>query len=349
VRVLKVLLVTIASILSFNGLASAADATTVTGGPLTPGVAVKATVAVPGDVVTYTFAGSVGQHVTFDVSASTWTNGTLPGGAYLVLKTPSNAVFGSFSMSSGPTFGDFTLNATGTWTVVLDPNNASTGSTTFTLANDVPVQPLTRGVAVTTVIGFRGQRANYTFAGSVGQHVTFDVSASTWTNGTLPGGAYLYKSQPSNAVFGSFSMSSGPTFGDFTLNATGTWTLVLDPNNASTGNTRFTLANDVKMGTLTPGVAVTTVIGFRGQRANYTFAGSVGQHVTFDVSASTWMNGTLPGGAYLVLKTPSNAVFGSFSMSSGPTRADFTLNATGTWTLVLDPNNASTGSTTFKI
>jgi hypothetical protein len=130
-RVLKVLIVMIASTLSFVGLASPADATTIAGGALTAGVAVKATVAVAGDDVAYTFAGTAGQHVTFDVSASTWTNGTLSGGAYLVLKTPSNAVFGSFSMSSGPTFGDFTLNATGTWTVVLDPNNASIGSTTF--------------------------------------------------------------------------------------------------------------------------------------------------------------------------------------------------------------------------
>jgi hypothetical protein len=157
----------------------------------------------------------------------------------MILRSPSNVVLGQFSMSSSATYGDYTLNATGTWTVVLDPNNASTGSATLTFANDVPTRILSHGVAVTTAIPFRGQSANYTFAGTAGQHVTFDVSASTWTNGTLAGGATMILRSPSNVVLGQFSISGGPTLGSFTLNATGTWTVVLDPNNASTGSATF--------------------------------------------------------------------------------------------------------------
>ena len=49
------------------------------------------------------------------------------------LYSPSGYQIGVFGLNTSPTYGDYTLGATGTWTVLLDPYLASTGSATFRL------------------------------------------------------------------------------------------------------------------------------------------------------------------------------------------------------------------------
>ena len=71
--------------------ATAASATVKSGGVLTSTVPVHPVIAVAGNQVQYTFDGVAAQHVTFDVSATSWVNGTLAGGAYLVLLNPAGS------------------------------------------------------------------------------------------------------------------------------------------------------------------------------------------------------------------------------------------------------------------
>ncbi|MBB5868344.1 hypothetical protein F4553_001723 [Allocatelliglobosispora scoriae] len=302
---------------------------------LTSGDPVTATVAVPGGTASYTFAGVSGEHITFDVSSSSWGGGVAYGNLY----NPSGGYVGYFSMSSSATFGDFTLNATGTWTIVIDPSGSAVGAATFTYAVDLAGGALTSGVAVTTAIGFRGQNARYTFSGTAGEHVTFDASSTSWGGGV----AYVELYNPTGGYLGYFSMSSSATFGDFTLNATGTWTAVVNPSSAATGAATIAFARDILGGSLTPDTAVTTAIGFRGQNARYTFSGTAGEHVTFDASSTSWGGGV----AYVELYNPTGGYLGYFTISGSATFGDFTLNATGTWTVVINPSSAAMGSVTL--
>ncbi|MBF9128864.1 hypothetical protein I0C86_07680 [Plantactinospora sp. S1510] len=305
--------------------------------PLTSGVATTATIAVIGESVSYSFAGVSGQHITLDVGASSWGTGS----ASMRLYSPSGHQVGVFAMNASPTYGDYTLGVTGTWTVVLDPYLASTGTATFTLATDIIGGTLTPGTSTGVTISSRGQNAAYTFAGVSGQHITLDVGASSW--GTGSASMRLYS--PSGHQVGVFAMNASPTYGDYTLGVTGTWTVVLDPYLASTGTATFTLATDIIGGTLTPGTSTGVTISSRGQNAAYTFAGVSGQHITLDVGASSW--GT--GSASMRLYSPSGHQVGVFAMNAGPTYGDYTLGVTGTWTVVLDPYLASTGTATFRL
>jgi hypothetical protein len=225
------------------GVSAPAEAATVNGGTLTPGVAVAAVVTAPGQHVQYQFAGVSGQHVTFDVSASAWASGSTPGTAYFHLYSPAGVYSGFIYLAQGSTYKDFTLNASGTWRLVLDPTGSAVGHVSFTLAGDVADRGLNPGVAVNTTIGYRGQNAGYYFVGASGQHVSVDVSASAWASGSTPGSAYLRLYSPAGVYSGFIYLAQGPAHGDFTLSASGTWRLTLDPTAAATGHITVTLTH----------------------------------------------------------------------------------------------------------
>jgi hypothetical protein len=316
------------------------------GGPLTPGVPVVAVLA-SGEVNDYTFAGTAGEHVTVDVSASTWTSGTSAGSAVLELLDQGGVQRDGINIGQTPNFVDLTLGSTGTWTVRLDPSGASSGTATFTLAKDAPPAALTAGIAVPTTIGFRGQNAGYTFAGTAGQHVTVDVSASTWTDGPSAGSAVLRVLDQGGVERDGINIGQTPNFVDLTLGSTGTWAIVLDPSGASTGTATFTVANDIPSVALSSGASVATTIGLRGQNAGYTFAGSAGQHVSFIVSASTWTDGPSAGSAVLRVLDQGGVERDGINIGQTPNFVDLTLGSTGTWSVRLDPSGASTGAATF--
>jgi len=119
---------------------------------LTSGKPVKATVSTPGQQITYTFAGTAGKHVTFQVTNFNFSDGAFTGSFSLNFYKP-----GSTSVYTSSDFGDngyydFTPPLTGTWKVKLVPDGASVGTATLTFANDVATQALTSATPVTTTI-----------------------------------------------------------------------------------------------------------------------------------------------------------------------------------------------------
>jgi hypothetical protein len=112
-----------------------------------------------------------------------------------------------------------------------------------------------------------------------------------------------------------------------------------------TGAATFTLALYINGGALTSGSPVVQPIALRGQQAVYTFTGTSGQHVTFDVGASNWGGGI----AYLRLFRPAGTALGNVGLGTGPTQGTFTLDATGTWTVRILATGPATGSVTFTL
>src|SRR5438874_1621142 len=108
-----------------------AQASTVSGGQLYSGKPVKATISTAGQQIKYTFSGTAGKHVTFQVTQFNFSDGTSPGSFYLNFYKPgSSSVFKSCYFSDD-TWCDFTPSLTGTWSVQLLPWDASTGSMTL--------------------------------------------------------------------------------------------------------------------------------------------------------------------------------------------------------------------------
>ncbi|GAA5198476.1 hypothetical protein GCM10023322_71990 [Rugosimonospora acidiphila] len=331
------------------GLATPAHASTTDGGTLTPGTPVTAQITAPDQHIEYKFTGVAGRHVTFDVTASAWADGTAPSTAYFHLYNPAGGYSGYVYLGQGPNYGDFTLPTSGTWRLVLDPTGSATGHVTFGLYTDVADRGLSPSVPVNTTISHRGQNAGYYLTGTTGQHVIFEVTSSAWSNGSTPGNAYFHLYNPAGVYSGYIYLAQSATYADFTLTASGTWRLVLDPTGPATGHITFGLYTDVPDRGLSPNVPVNTTISHPGQNAGYYFTGTTGQHVTFDITSSTWSSGTTPGVAYFHLYSPAGVYSGYIYLAQSPTYADFTLTASGTWRLTLDPTGAATGHVTVTL
>ncbi len=321
-------------------LIAAAPAAAAGPGTLTAGVAVTATISTPDTNLSYTFAGTSGRHATLDVSASSWPGG---GSATLKVFNPENTFVTQVALGQSPTYLDFAMAETGTWTVVVDGTGNSTGSATFTYVTDVGPQALDAGVRVATTIAYRGQNAVFTFAATSGRHATFDVSASSWPGG---GSATLRVYDPAGTFITQVGLNQSPTFVDFSIGTTGTWTMVLDPTGGSTGKATIGLAFNVGPRAMGNGTTYTTTTHFRGQNAVYTFPGTTGRHLTLDVSSSSWPNG---GSATLRVYNPAGTFETQVGLNQSPTFVDFTPDSTGTWTAILDPTGASTGTATVTL
>jgi Fibronectin type III domain len=303
------------------------------------GPAVSVTTTVPGQNARLTFAGSAGEAVGLDVSRV-----TIPSGTVSILRPDGATLTSKFFSTSGAFVDGTPLPTTGTYTIVVDPSDALTGTATLKLA-DVPPDitgPIAAGgppVTVTTTAP--GQNVRLTFTGTAGQSVSLQLSGVTIANGTV---SFL---RPDGTTLAIKSFAAGTTFVDpVVLPTGGTYTVLIDPANAAVGSLTATLY-DVPLdvtGTISvggPSVHVNTTVP--GQNARLTFNGGAGQVVTVTLSGVTMQSGTVsilrPGGATVAIK---------FFFAPGATLTA-TLPATGSYTLLVDPFNAATGAATVAL
>jgi RHS repeat-associated protein len=124
-----------------------------------------------------------------------------------------------------------TFATAGTYTLVVDPEGAATGSVDLQLwetpdLTGQTITPSSEGGSVTSTINVPGQRELVTFSGTASQLVTVKAQESTITSGTIwvlkPDGTKLSGSEAS------FSPSSAARK-ELTLPTTGTYTIVIDP------------------------------------------------------------------------------------------------------------------------
>ena len=200
----------------------------------------------------------------------------------------------TFFGTSGAFIDVQTLPATGTYTILVDPQGTDIGSVTLTLY-DVPADPTPSitpgGAAVTVTTTVPGQNARPTFSGTAGQRVSLQLTNVTIGTSTCcsvrvsilkPDGTTLV----SPTLFG----TTGGFIDVQTLPATGTYTIVVDPQSADVGSATLTL-NDVPAdatASITPGgapVTVTTTVS--GQNASVTFNGTASQRISLQMTGVT--------------------------------------------------------------
>ncbi len=301
------------------------------------GTPTTVTFATIGETATRTFTATAGQKVTL-----TATGNTIPG-LDLVVRQPNTTTVASLFVSGPTGFRDtFTLPVTGTYSVLIDPRDQLVGTVTFTLGavpNNTGTTALDTPTAVT--IGTIGENAERTFAATAGQKVTLRV-----TGNTLAGGVDLSVLNSSGSTIATL-FASGPTaFRDtFTLPTTDTYTLVVNPRDQQVGTLTFTV-NTVpdNLGTTALDTPTTVTTGTIGEVAVRSFAATAGQSVTISVTGNTI------AGVDLVVRQPNTGVVATL-FASGPTafRAAFTLPATGTYTMTVDPRDQLVGTLTFTV
>ncbi|HEY5941858.1 MAG TPA: RHS repeat-associated core domain-containing protein [Solirubrobacterales bacterium] len=282
------------------------------------------------------FDGNAGENVSLVASES-----ALSGTISIWGPSGSQLTSGGFSGLVGPV----TLPVTGTYTIMLTPSGAASGSVkvashkfedpTATLDPPATAEGLKQPVSLTVP----GQNARYSVEMKAGDKVSLRTSSTTFTESY-----YLRWYNPSGSLVHEVGISAKQDYfwDPRTFSVAGTWTLVVDPYGTGTGTTDLFLweTPDITGQSITPsteGGSVTSTIDIPGQRELISFSGTAGQKVSWKTSEST----ISAGGAISILKPDGSELSGSNGTFSF--HDPVTLPTTGTYKFVIDP--ATTGST----
>lgn len=201
-------------------------------GTLQPnGPAVTATVEQPGARARYRFTGRAGERVYVEVPTSTLTDQCSP----LELRDAEGRLLRSGCVINGTGEVDGTvLPADGTYTVVVDPTERGTGTTTLRLvtSRDREAAITPGGPPVVAVVERPGAVIGYRFTAVAGTSVTVSATASD-----LPDQCgVLALRAPDGSTVGSGCVINGAgELGPTVLPASGAYTLMVDPSGAATG------------------------------------------------------------------------------------------------------------------
>jgi hypothetical protein len=313
---------------------------------ITPGGSAQTvTTTTPGQNGRLAFTGSVGQRVSVKVGAGPVGTVSLVG--------PDRAEIAAVSIPvSGAALIDTqTLQIAGTYSIIVNYSTKNIGSVQVTLYDvpaDISGSITAGGSAVTVSTTTPGQNGSLTFSGTSGQRVSVYITGVSMTAG-------ISIRTSSDVELDSATVTALPGFiAPVTLPATDTYTVFVNPTGTQTGSVTlnlYSVATDVS-GTITiGGSAVNVSLTSPGQIASYTFSGTTGQQITVNATSSNFRTPAnsvstvvvkllKPDGTVLTSKTSSGS---TFSLTTQ------TLPATGTYTVVVDPSQANTGSMTLNI
>jgi hypothetical protein len=317
--------------------------------PTTPatvdGTPYTVTTTTPGQNALLTFSGTAGQRVSGLVSDVDYAS------AKLRILNPDSSLLFSPALAFGHG-GNFlepkTLPATGTYTVLIDPGLAAVGSATIQLFTALPDSsgtitacsslPCTPTTTSTTTAG---QNAALTFNGTAGQKISLLAGNSTYG---MPIKVSVLKPDSSNLFNPSLTVGGFDAFADVqTLDATGVYTIFVDPQWADAGGIDlqlYTVPAD-QTGAIAFGTPLTATTTMPGQNALFTFNGTLNQRVSLNLTNVTY------GSAKVSILKPDKTQL-ALPLFVPNTLGDFQepvkLPVAGQYTVKVDPTGASTGS-----
>ena len=326
---------------------------------ITPGGApVTVTTTVMGQNATLTFNGTASQRVSLKLTGVNIGTSSCCGSKVSILNPNGSSLVAPTFVGTGGEFIDTkTLPVTGTYTILVDPQDMNTGSMTLTLY-DVPADPTPGitpgGSAVTVTTTVPGQNAQPTFNGTAGQRISLRLTNVTiGTSVCCSVRVSIRNPDGTNLVAPTSFGTSGGFIDVKTLAATGQYTIFVDPQDSATGSITLTLIDvpaDVT-DTITPGgppVTVTTTVA--GQNALVTFNGTASQRISLKMTGVT-IGTSVCCSVRVSIRNPdgTNLVAPTFFGTSGGFIDVKTLAATGQYTIFIDPQDTDTGSITLTL
>jgi hypothetical protein len=316
-------------------------------GTITPGTPLTVTTTAPGQNAIYTFTGTINTRISLNLTDVTIDDLNVsvlkPDGTNLIVKTHVGLT-GAFA-------DPVKLTATGVYKVKVDPQSSFYGSVTVGVYVVPPdtTGPLTLGTPLTVTTTAPGQNATRTFSGTAGQRISFK-----FTGVTMASVKVIVKAPGPSPVPTVVQRTFGID-GDFVdpitlpTGRTGTYTVTIDPQGASMGSVTLTFYN-VPADAVGSTSCTTTV---PGQNCKLTFTQSSGTHVTATTNVPTdpgqtqsvWL--TVYQG--IVLDFDHQIGFGTTGPSVPNTFDVAPPFSGGTYTIVVDPFGAATGTTSYTI
>jgi hypothetical protein len=309
-------------------------------------IPVSVNVTTPGQNARFTFSSTAGQQVSAILSSSTFRAAC--GAVNLELVRPNGTHFGNVASSCKTTafLDGQTLDASGDWTLLVDPQGPGVGTASLTAYNTNDITGLTKddGSIFSVPAMNPGQNATIHVAGNSGQKLSALVTKSTYAQCFQ-----LSLQRPDGSAFGDVvkSCTKSGFLDAQTLDQDGVWSVVVDPLGTATGTAKLQVwdASDATKPITLNGAPINATLA-PGQNGFYTFTGAVGQQVSATVGGAT-----LPGcTAYVLdLVRPNGTRLASADGCGATAFLDSqTLDANGTWTLEIDPVGSAAGSLTLN-
>lgn len=318
--------------ITLNGISDVTGTIEVGGPPVTT------TTTVAGQNARLTFNALQGQRLALNLTGVTISNSNVsiigPDGTSIVTATAVT--------TAGRFIETPTLSFNGVYTILVDPQNAVTGSMTLALNAVPPDQTATitaGGPPVTLTLAAAGQNGRVTFTGTAGQRVSLLLSDVTISSSTVS----ILKPDGSVLITAANMTTSGWFFDNQTLPVAGTYTVLIDPKIAATGNVTLALydTSTAFSGTIViGGPQVTVTIDTPGVNGQLSFTGTAGQIVTLEWWGTMSFN-TSPH----IVKPDGTELTSNFGFEAN----GFRLPVTGTYTIPIDPFSSDTGETTFVL
>ncbi|MFI7702450.1 VWD domain-containing protein [Nonomuraea sp. NPDC049480] len=312
------------------------------------GAASTLTTTTPGQNGVWSFTGTAGQLVSFNLTDANFAGSV---DAQVSVKKPDGTVLVSPTYCGKNCFLEpVALPVAGTYTVEFDPKDDKTGKLTLAayavahLAANVTVG----GAASTLTTTMPGQNGVWSFTGTAGQLVSFNLTDASFTGSTY---ARVSVKKPDGTVLVSPTYCGKNCFLEpVALPVAGTYTVEFDPQDEKTGKLtlRAYRVTDLAPAAITIGGAASTLTTTTpGQNGSWTFTGTAGQKVAVTFTGTTFAGST---DVRVSLVKPDGTALGSSPYCGrNCTISATTLPDTGTYTIVFNPQNDKTGSLTAKV
>src|SRR5262245_43017462 len=314
---------------------------------------------VPGQNALVTFSGAQNQRIALKLSNVTIGTSTCCSARVSILKPDgSTLVFATPFGTSGGFVDTKTLPVSGTYTILVDPQLTDVGSATLTLYDvppDVTSTIAPGGAPVTVSMGpVPGQNALVTFSGTQNQRISLNMSNVTIGTSTCCSARVSITSPDNSTLFYATPLGRNGGFLDTkVLPQTGTYTILVDPQQADVGSMTLTLYDvppDLTGTIAVGGPPVSLTLGpVPGQNATLTFSGTAAQRVSLRLSNVTIGNTSCCGAKISMLEPDGTTVVPPILVGTFGATITATLPVTGTYSIGIDPQQAYVGGITLTL
>lgn len=319
--------------ITFKGWNVTADSTAA----LTLGTA-RTVTTTQGQNAAVTFTATANQRFQFQTSGGTYGAGNEP--TVQLVRPDGTTVQNTWT---GNAFQDTaTLPTAGTWSIKVDPPAMATGAITITAwaVSNNSAGTLALNGNQSNVSTSQGQNHTLSFTLTANQRLQLQTSASSYASSPVitvykPDGSTVVETWNGNAFFDTMAFATA-----------GTYTMVIDPVGTNAGGITVQAWNVPADSTtpVTPDGTPYTFTTARGQNSNGTFALESGQRVMIKTSDNTY-GGSDP--AVKLIAPDGTTVLQSWSGEA--LRNPATVSASGSYTLLVDPAAAASGSITAQV
>ena len=237
-----------------------------------------------GQAAQLTFTGTAGQTLGLGITGLTLSPASSTSAQVVVYAPDGSPQYSNNCPTTAPVcpLNLSNLPMSGTYSVVVAPQNSGTGTFTATLSHEA-TGVLTAGTPLNLNLSRAGQTGRLTFNGAAGDVLGLGFTGVTLTN------AYVLVYKPDGTYFANITFSNGSTttLSLPPLPVTGTYTVLITPGVTTGGSMTFLLSPALQVPLTLGGAPSNVNLATAGQPAQLKFIGSVGQNLGLGITGLT--------------------------------------------------------------